>query len=88
MRKIDLEINGEDGVPEWEQAVAAAEEIARQGNPETMMIARCNRLTNSCSPCALGGDLGGRPGWEVYGETHGGRLKIVVNGGIYTFIFT
>ena len=86
MREVDFSLEGYE--LDWNLAADIATLIARRENPDTMMIARCNRLTNSCSPCSLSGDLGGRPGWEVYGETHGGRLKITVNQGVFVFIFT
>ena len=62
--------------------------LAERVNPETIVVARYNRQTNACSPCSLKGDIGSKPGWEVYGENHGGRLKISVNDGEFIFIFS
>ncbi|MHB1016157.1 MAG: AF1514 family protein, partial [Desulfurivibrionaceae bacterium] len=38
------------------------------------------------SPGCVQCEIKGRPGWEVYGENHGGRLKIIFNQGEYVFI--
>ena len=86
MREIELTLTGCE--LDWELAAGISTMIATRQNSETMMIARYNRLTNACSPCCLKGNLGGKPGWEVYGESHGGRLKVIVNGGDFVFIFT
>jgi len=86
MDEIKIEVTGHKLDQEAAQQMALI--LARRDNPETMVIARCNRPLNSCSPCALKGNLGDRPGWEVYGESHGGRLKITVNNGDYVFICT
>ena len=86
MKEIKITISGTS--ISYEEAQRIGRMVAERDNPEAMAIARFNRQTNSCSPCSLMGDLGGRSGWEVYGENHGGRLKIIVNGGDYIFIFT
>jgi hypothetical protein len=33
-------------------------------------------------------EINGKPGWEVYGENHGGGLKISFNQGEYVFIYS
>ena len=86
MQEIAVTIAGH--VVSQEQAQAIGRLLAEAGNPETMVISRCDRLKNACSPCCLGGEFGDKKGWEVYGETHGGRLKISVNNGDYVFIFS
>ncbi len=86
MKEIDIKISGCN--VSQEQAQKIGQLLARQDNPDTMVISRFNRAANACSPCCLKGALGAKPGWEVYGENHGGRLKITVNNGAYVFIFS
>lgn len=70
------------------QAQEISRLLAAEGNRETICLARYNREADACSPCCLKGKLGAKPGWEIYGEKHGGRLKISVNDGNYIFIFS
>ena len=77
-----------DGTVSQEMAQKRALEIAKQKNPDTMVISRFNRPANACSPCCLKDQIGNKPGWEIYGENHGGRLKINVNNGDYIFILS
>ncbi len=86
MREIKINISGRDLGQAEAQKIGQV--IAESDNPDTMVISRFNRFTKGCSPCCLKGDLGGKPGWEVYGENHGGRLKITVNDGDYVFVFS
>ncbi|MBU0480088.1 MAG: AF1514 family protein [Proteobacteria bacterium] len=85
MKEIQISIEGEVG---REDAQKKAESIARQENPDTFVISRYNRHANACSPCCLKGKIGEKPGWEIYGENHGGRLKITINNGEYVFILS
>lgn len=85
MKEIKIDISGCKITQK--QAQGMAQLIAEQDNPETMAVSRFNRPANACSPCCLKGAMGGKPGWEVYGENHGGRLKITVNDGEFVFIF-
>ena len=86
MKEIDIQISGCKVSQEQAQKIGLL--LAQQDNPDTMVIARFNRVANACSPCCLKGELGGKPGWEVYGENHGGQLKITVNRGDFVFIFS
>lgn len=86
MKEINIRIS--DCEISQEQAQGMAQLIAERDNTETMAISRFNRRANACSPCCLKGEMGGKPGWEVYGENHGGRLKISVNDGEFVFIFS
>jgi len=86
MKEIEIIISGAE--ISYAEAQQIGQEVAQRENLETMAIARFNKQSNSCSPCCLKGDLNGKAGWEVYGENHGGRLKITVNGGDYVFIFS
>ena len=86
MKDISVNISGD--IPSQEQAQKIGQLIAERDNPETIVISRFNRLANACSPCCLKGKMGHKSGWEVYGENHGGRLKISINDGDYVFIFS
>jgi len=85
---LDVEIRISGYELDQAEAQKMAEQIAIHDNPEAICVARYNRLANACSPCCLKSSLGDKPGWEVYGENHGGRLKITFNEGDYVFIFS
>lgn len=86
MRKIEILVGGHE--LGQKQAQELSRILAEEENSESVCLARYNRRANACSPCCLQGRLGDKPGWEVYGETHGGRLKVTVNNGDYIFIFS
>lgn len=86
MKDIIVNISGD--TLSQQQAQRIGQLIAEHDNPEAIVISRFNRLANACSPCCLKGEIGHKPGWEVYGENHGGRLKISINDGDYVFIFS
>ncbi|MCK5339441.1 MAG: AF1514 family protein [Desulfobulbaceae bacterium] len=86
VKEIKINISGAD--ISQQQAQKIAHLLAERDHPETFVVSRYNRLADACSPCTLGSDIGDKPGWEVYGENHGGRLKISVNDGDYVFIFS
>ncbi len=86
MRTITIQISGCDLAQETAQEIGMS--IAVRDNQDSMVISRYNRFTNACSPCCLKEPLGDKPGWEVYGENHGGRLKIIFNQGEYVFIYS
>lgn len=85
MKEIFVKISGDPISREDAQEIARL--LAAKENPDTCVVSRYNRLTGTASPCCLKGNFGDKPGWEVYGENHGGRLKIDVNDGDYIFIF-
>ena len=86
MQNINIHVSGES--LSQQQAQQIGQLIAERDNPDTMVVSRFNRKANACSPCCLKGAIGTRPGWEIYGENHGGRLKITINDGDYVFIFS
>jgi hypothetical protein len=86
MMRIHLAIEGIE--PDFESCREFAKTLAKRDNPETTLISWSNSLRNSRSPCCLGCQIGDEPGWEVYGRTHGGRLRISVNNDDYVFIFS
>ena len=86
MRSLNIEMNGT--APDFESARLRAESLATGENPETMLISWADRRRGVHSPQCLKCEIHGRPGWEVYGENHGGRLRISVNGEQYVFIYS
>jgi len=86
MKKISVTISG--CTISDQQAQEIGQLLAGGSNPDTYVVSRYNRLTNASSPCCLKGKIGEKPGWEVYGENHGGQIKIDVNDGDYIFIFS
>ena len=85
MKEVAITIDGDVSQAEAQEK---AEEIARQHNPETFVVSRFNRNANACSPCCLKGKIGDKPGWEIYGENHGGSLKVTINAGEYVFVLS
>lgn len=85
---IDIQIAITGAVLDFDAARAMAEALARQGNPETMLVAWFDRKKDTHSPCCVKCQIGEKPGWEVYGENHQGRLKIIINEREYVFIYS
>lgn len=83
MQEIRIELG--DGAA-FNECRDEARRLALQENPEAEIISWKNRENNSQSPCCLNCEFDGVEAWEVYGANHGGRLKIVVNNGLYVFI--
>lgn len=69
-------------------AKALARQVAEKLNPETICISWHNSISKAQSSCCLGHMHGDRPAWEVYGEGHGGTVRIDVNDGEYSFVFS
>ncbi len=77
------------GVPlAFESARAIARLLAARDEPETMLVAWCDREQGKHSPSCVKCEIHGAPGWEVYGRNHGGRLRIALNNGAFVFIHT
>lgn len=62
--------------------------IAEQNEPDTTLVAWYDEKQNTHSPSCVKCEIGDRPGWEVYGENHGGRLKIIINDREYVFMYS
>ncbi len=84
MKDILIAITGAD--LDFETARSMARIMAMQENGETDCLAWLDARQGRQSPAAVQCEIKGRPGWEVYGENHGGRLKIIFNDGEYVFI--
>ena len=86
MKDVMLTIRGYE--PSFIVVRELAKTIAEQGEPETTLIAWYDEKENTHSPSCVKCQIGDRPGWEVYGENHAGRLKIIINNREYVFIYS
>lgn len=84
MKDILIAITGAE--LDFDSARNIAGIIARQENGATDCLAWSDARRGSHSPGSVQCEIKGRPGWEVFGENHGGRLKIIFNQGEYVFI--
>lgn len=84
MKDISIAITGAD--LDFDLARDMSRVIAQRDNGETDCLAWFDGPRNSHSPASVQCEIKGSPGWEVYGENHGGRLKIIINQGEYVFI--
>lgn len=62
--------------------------LAERDNPEATLVAWADRDRGLHSPACVQCEIGGEPGWEVYGRNHGGRLRFSVNNGAYVFVYS
>jgi len=65
-----------------------AQVLAEAGNPEAELIAWADAGQGTHSPSCVKCQIGERPGWEVYGENHGGRLWVNINNRAYVLIYS
>ena len=72
---------------DFESARDIALVIAGKENPDPFLISWCDKKNNTHSPPSVKCEIKGKPGWEVYGENHGGRLRISINSDEYVFIY-
>lgn len=75
------------GIPlDFDTARSLARMLAERENPESSLVAWGDLRRQTHSPCCVKCEIGDRPGWEVYGENHEGRLRIAFNDQEYIFI--
>ena len=86
MEEIHLTV--ENTALDFDSARNMALNLAAKENEETMLIAWFDRKRDKHSPAVVFCEINGRPGWEVYGENHQGRIKIDINDREYVFIFS
>ncbi len=86
MKEIQIIVTGEK--IDFDLARSLARTIAARDNPDTDLISWFNRIENRHSPSCVHCEIGCRPGWEVYGENHGGRIRFELNNGDYILIFS
>lgn len=83
MKDINVSLSGMD--IDYKMASRIAATIAKELNHgEPVMVAWHDRMTSRMSPVIEGGDVHTR--WHDYGESHGGKLEVDVNGD-FDFIF-
>ena len=86
MQRIDLHLDDE-GL-NWDQARDAALAIASDDDEMTMLISWFDRARGKFSPSCCKCEIKDTPAWEVYGQNHGGRLRISINDDTYVFIYS
>ncbi len=85
MQKKNLEITGDP--LEFDEARRQAEMTAENDLSYPMLISWCDTKRKKHSPACLKCQFEDRNGWEVYGENHGGKLRISINQDEYVFIY-
>ena len=85
MEKISIKIEGRKLHFDLANAMALA--IAEDNEEEPMLICWNDRGRDMHSPSGVMCEIKGAPGWEVYGENHGGQLRISINDEEYVFIY-
>ncbi len=83
MRSINITLSGVD--VDYRMASKVAHAVAHEmNNGESIVVAWHDRPHSRMSPVIEGADVNTR--WHDYGEAHGGRLQVDVNGE-YDFIY-
>ncbi|MCK5228103.1 MAG: AF1514 family protein [Desulfobulbaceae bacterium] len=85
MKNIELTIT--ESPLDYASARQQAEGMAEKEFSDPMLISWCDTKKNIHSPSCLKCEIKGKQGWEVYGENHGGKLRISINEDEYVFIF-
>ena len=70
---------------DFDTAQRLAQALAARRGAEAMLVAWFDRRRGRASPEVP--ECQHRPGWLVYAQSHGGNLRVDVNGGEYVFIF-
>ncbi len=86
MKDVLISITGVE--LDYELARSVAQQVAEQDEEEVMLISWMDSKREKHSPQCVRCQIGDTPGWEVYGENHGGRLKIIINDREYVFIYS
>lgn len=85
MQRIEITVSGI--TLDFDRARKIAGCLAGGDGEEVMLISWNDRGRDKHSPSCLQCEIKGAPGWEVYGENHGGRLRVSINDDDYVFIF-
>lgn len=85
MERIDISIKG--CALNFDMASKISRAIAERDDEDSMLICWNDRAREMHSPSGVLCEFDGTPGWEVYGENHGGRLRISINDDNYVFIY-
>ncbi len=86
--KTIVELNVRNKDLSFEDAKSLAEAIASVLSEDAMNIAWYDRKKDRFFPQITCCDCGdGRPTWEIYADSRGARVKIVINHDEYVFLF-
>ena len=85
MVHIDIYVNGVE--LDFDFAEQLAEQIVERVLDDPMQICWHDKDRNLHSPAGVMCEIHGKPGWEVYGENHGGKYRISINNDDYVFIY-
>lgn len=83
MQEIGLTVSGAQ--LDFESARKLADLAAARLAPEPMLLAWFDKLQGKESPEVH--ECQHKPGWLAYAESHGGDIKVGINGGEYIFIY-
>ena len=83
----NIKVNIAEVELDYDTACGIAQVLAEKAGGATMLVSWCDRKQGKHSPAAVHCEINGRPGWEAYGENHGGRVKIIINEREYVFIY-
>jgi hypothetical protein len=86
MKTVSVKIDNMDLV--YDTALEIARILAEKDNDLAMLISWYDKKEGKHSPAAVHCEINGAPGWEVYGENHEGRIKIIINEREYVFIYS
>ncbi len=73
---------------DFDIAQGIARLLAEKDNEFALLISWSDSKSGKHSPAAVHCEINGRPGWELYGENHEGRVKIILNDREYVFIYS
>ncbi len=85
MERIEISLKG--CTLDFDLASGIGRTVAEKDDEEPMLICWNDKARNIHSPSGVLCEFDGTPGWEVYGENHGGRLRISINDDDYVFIY-
>ncbi len=85
MDKISISVDG--CTLDFDTAVKISQAIAERDDEDPMLICWNDIARDMHSPSGVLCEFDGTPGWEVYGETRGGRWRISINDEAYVFIY-
>lgn len=86
MNKVECRFTGCS--VDFEQAKGVAKIVAEKENVFATLISWCDRDKGVHSPQCLQCEIKGEAGWEVYGRSHDGRLRISIDDDRFVFIFS
>ena len=85
MEKISISVD--ECHLDFDLASQLSQTIAAQKDEDPMLICWNDKARDMHSPSGVLCQFKDTPGWEVYGENHGGRWRISVNDDEYVFIY-